>query len=186
MYRLLACVVILLTSSLGQRLLDPPAVFSQSKQRLLAYLQRLPRYTCVQTVTRKYYSAAFHWVSPGSCKAIITEREKRNHELAMRSWDRLRLDVTVADAHEIFSWAGAPRFEEGKLAEVAGNGPLGSGDFGPFISAIFRVGTVRLEGERFVEGRRLLEYSFEVPEKVSKYQIDTSKKEKFITGYSGS
>ena len=188
MYRLLACIAILLVSCLsssGQLLPDPALVLRNSKERLLADLQRLPRYTCVQTITRKYFDQPFHWASPGSCKEVFEERNKRSHELTLRSWDRLRLDVAVADRQEIFSWVGAPRFEEGMLARVAGSGPLGTGDFGPFIGAIFRVGTLKFQGQQAVEGRRLLEYSYVVPEKVSRYEIDTSKNEQFITGYSG-
>ena len=57
MHRLLVCLAILLITPLrgpGQRLADPAVIFSQSKERLLADLERLPRYTCVQTITRRY------------------------------------------------------------------------------------------------------------------------------------
>ncbi|HEY6969970.1 MAG TPA: hypothetical protein VJA94_12240 [Candidatus Angelobacter sp.] len=187
MYRLLACIALLVaspSSSSGQRLPDPAVTFSQSKQRLLADMERLPRYTCVQTITRRYYLPPFHWTSP-SCKDVIAEHEKRTHELTLRGWDRLRLDVTVAGSGEIFSWVGAARFEEETFAAVAGNGPLVSGDFGPFIGAIFRDSAVKFQGEQFIEGHRLLEYSYDMPQNISKYEIDMNRKDHYITGYSG-
>ena len=187
MHRLLACLTILLITALrssGQRLPDPAFIFSQSKQRLLADVERLPHYTCVQTITRRYYLPPFHWTSP-SCNDVIAEHEKRTHELTLRGWDRLRLDVTVAGSGEIFSWVGAARFEEETFAAVAGNGPLVSGDFGPFIGAIFRDSAVKFQGEQFIEGHRLLEYSYDVPQNISKYEIDMNRKDHYITGYSG-
>jgi len=54
MYRLLACITILLISPLsspGQQMLDPAIVFSRSKHRLLADLERLPRYIIFRLLT---------------------------------------------------------------------------------------------------------------------------------------
>lgn len=72
------------------------------------------------------------------------------------------------------------------MAELAGKGPLGSGDFGTFIHAILTIGTVKFEKEELLDGRRLLEYSYDVPQNLSRYAIlDTKKKASFITAYSG-
>ena len=170
-------------SSAGQNPVDAGTVLNRSKTRLQADLERLPRYTCVQTVTRHYFYSPYRFEAP-SCKEAITAHDKRNHELQQSGWDRLRLDVAVASSHEIYSWVGAPRFEDDALASVAGGGPLGSGDFGPFIGGIFKGGILKLEGEKEIEGRRMLEYSYEVPEASSKYEVN-AEKQKFITGYSG-
>lgn len=186
MYRL-SCVSLLLISALGssgQESEDPLVILSRVKDRVLADVARLPRYVCEQTITRQYYAAPFHWDSPGSCKDVLAERDKRNRELKPYAWDRLRLDIAVSGPQEIYSWAGAPRLGQTTLEELSGRGPLGSGDFGPFISAVFNVATVKFEKEQTINGRRLLEYSYEVPQHVSRYEI-LSKPQSYITGYSG-
>jgi len=186
MVRLFASMMMLVAvaiSSAGQTPVDAASVFNRSKLRLQADLERLPRYTCVQTVTRHYFYSPYRFAA-SSCKEAITAHDKRNHELQQSGWDRLRLDVAVSGSREIYSWVGAPRFEDDAFSRVAGSGPLGSGDFGPFIGGIFKGGILKLEGEKEVQGRRMLEYSYEVPETSSKYEVDADK-QKFITGYSG-
>src|SRR5215471_1513035 len=124
----LACIALLLTSSAGisaQSGVDPDTVFARARQRLLADLARMPRYTCVQTVTRNNYPPPSQWRSSRSCAEIVAERDERHHERKPQNWDRLRLDVAIGDEGEILSWVGAPRFEEGKIPELAGSGTLG-------------------------------------------------------------
>lgn len=188
MYRL-ACILALLSSALtasGQQQADPMAVLAHARERLLSDVQRLPRYACVQTIHREYFSSSFRWHPPGSCEEVVTEHDKRKHELPLKSWDRLRLDVAVSGSHEIFSWVGTPRLGEATLAEIAGKGPLGSGDFGPFITSVFTMATVKFEKETVVDGRNLLEYSYDVPQNLSRYEIfDSKNKASFITAYGG-
>jgi hypothetical protein len=167
----------------GQQAGDPADVYRQSKERLLADLGRMPHYTCIETITRRYYAAPTH-LGQRSCSQFIAEHEKRTHELSLQSWDRLRLDIAVGSGQEIYSWVGAPRFDEATLAAVAGNGPLGSGDFGPYIGAIFGESEVKFQGEKLVSGRRLLEYSFEIPESRSQYKVK-AKQNWFTTAYGG-
>jgi hypothetical protein len=52
----------------------------------------------------------------------------------MLAWtDRLKLDVTVSQGAEIFSWAGAQAFPSEDVEKIAGSGMTGTGDFGPFL-----------------------------------------------------
>jgi len=185
----LACIALLLASSAGmsaQSAVDPDLILARAKARLLADLARMPRYTCVETVTRNNYSPPLRWHSSRSCAEIEAERDKRQHQPKPKNWDRLRLDVAIGDQGEIHSWVGAPRFEEGTVAELAGSGTLGSGDFGPFVGAILKVATVKFKEEKVINGRHVLEYSYDVPLSVSKYQVfDSSRSNWFITAYSG-
>ncbi len=144
----------------------------------------MPRYTCVQTITRNSYPPPAHWRSK-SCAEAVSSKEERQQSKP-QSWDRLRLDVTVGNHSEIYSWAGAPKFEEDTLAKIAGGGALGSGDFGPFVNAILTSATVKFKEEKAINGRHVFEYSYEVPEGVSKYRVsDRGRKQWFITAYSG-
>lgn len=186
MYRL-ACIVLLLISALGssgQESEDPAVILARVKERVLSDVARLPRYVCEQSITRQYYAATFQSEAAGPCKEVLAERGKRTHELKPYAWDRMRLDVAVSGPQEIYSWAGASRLGQETLEELSGRGPLGSGDFGPFINAIFNVAKIKFEKEQTTNGRRLLEYSYDVPQQVSRYEI-LSKPEGFITAYSG-
>ena len=51
--------------------------------------------------------------------------------------DRLRLDVAVVDGGEIFSWAGAGKFETHDVDKLVGDGASGSGEFGSFLASVF-------------------------------------------------
>jgi hypothetical protein len=125
---LTSILVLPLIVSLGQEGEDPDVMLARTESRILADVARLPRYVCVQTITRHYYASPTH--SPGSCKQIIAEHDKRTHELKISGWDRLRLEVAVAGSNEIYSWVGAAKLGQTSLEEIAGQGPLGSGDFG--------------------------------------------------------
>lgn len=188
MYRL-ACILVLLSLTLkssGQQQADPMSILAHARERLLSDVERLPRYACVQTIHRDYFATPFRYQQPGSCKEVITEHDKRTHELTRISWDRLRLDVAVSGSHEIFSWVGAPRLGEATLAEIAGKGPLGSGDFGPFITSVFTMATVKFEKETVADGRNLLEYSYDVPLNISRYQIlDSNRNTTAMIAYNG-
>jgi hypothetical protein len=176
---LVACTI----PSFAQQAYDPDTVLLGVRDRLLPELERLPRYTCVQTITRRYYFPEAQVLRP-SCADRIAAYENRKQEPAARSWDRLRLEVAIADGQNVFSWVGAPRFEENTLEKLAGGGPLGSGDFGPFLHSIMRVATVSFQRQQVVDGKQLLLYSYQVPLTRSKYEIKTD--QGWVrTGYAG-
>lgn len=150
---------------------DPEAVLKSTRERLLADLVRLPRYTCVQTITRRYYRAPQN--APASCARLIEEHATRQNkdELRLLSWDRLRLEVAIVEGQNVFSWVGAAKFESGNLEELAGRGPLGSGDFGSFLDSILRRADIGFQEETAAAGRRLLEYSYDMPAERSSYLV---------------
>ncbi|HEY6252266.1 MAG TPA: hypothetical protein VI685_20105 [Candidatus Angelobacter sp.] len=157
----------------AQQTSDPAAVLQRTGERLLADLARMPHYTCVQTVTRTYYAAkqAFH---RPSCSALNAAHETQKHSLSVLGWDRLRLDVALVDGNSVYSWVGAPRFTDDTVDKLAGDGPLGSGDFGVFLHAILIRTTLKFQGEQIVDGRKLLEYSYDMPLNKSTYSVKTS------------
>jgi hypothetical protein len=115
-------------------------------------------------------SLCFSLVTP-SCAELIAAHDKRKHELTLLKWDGLRLEVAVADSQNVFSRVGAPRFEKGTLDELAGSGPLGSGDFGPFLGTILSSAAISFEQEQAAQNKQLLLYSYEMPLSRSSYQI---------------
>ncbi len=162
---------------------DPATTLQSTRERVLADLARLPRYTCVQTITRRHYLPQFRVRQP-SCADLIVAHQERTHELPLLNWDRLRLEVAIADAKNVYSWVGAPKFEESFLEKLAEHRPLWSGDFGTFLNSIFRRATVSFQKEEVVNGRRLLKYFYDMPADRSGYQIKTSEGSSF-TAYNG-
>lgn len=149
---------------------DAESTLQRTRERLLADLDRLPRYTCVQTIVRRYYRPQSE---AGSCSGLMAAHEKRKGESGLRGWDRLRLEVAIVDGDNVYSWVGAPRFESGTLEKLAGRGPLSSGDFGPFLHSIFTRATVTFKGEEPDGSHRLLAYSYDVPAERSRYMVKT-------------
>ncbi|HKF23912.1 MAG TPA: hypothetical protein VKE93_20225 [Candidatus Angelobacter sp.] len=181
----LAAIVALISplARAGQQALDPTAALLQTRDRLLADLARLPRYTCVQSITRKYFGAPVHLRLPG-CSDLIAAHDARSHELSLRSWDRLRLEVAIIENTYAFSWVGAPQFDKGNLERMSGGGPMGTGDFGTFLLEIFRRAIMTFQGEEVLNGRRLLKYSYDMPIDRSGYNVKMGEGW-VLTAYSG-
>ena len=77
----------------------------------------------------------------------------------------------MVEGNSVYSWVGAPRFTDDTLDKLAGSGPLGSGDFGVFVSGILHHATLDFQGERVVDGSHLFEYSYEMPIGKSSYKV---------------
>lgn len=86
---------------------SPDAVFSATRDRLVADISRQPRYTCAQNLTREFYAPSSK--KEKACVEVIAARERRKHEPPLAFWDRLHLDVAIAGDREIHSWSGAIR-----------------------------------------------------------------------------
>ena len=157
------------------------SVLQRTRERLFADLKRLPRYTCVQTITRQYYGPHSEG---GSCSTLMAGHDKRAGKLRLRGWDRLRLEVAIVGGDNVYSWVGAPRFESGTLEQLAGRGPLSTGDFGPFLHSIFSRAAVTFKGEEPAGERRLFAYAYDVPLERSSYQVRTAR-DWTPTAYSG-
>jgi len=166
-------VIALGPASPAQQAPDPEATLQRIGQRLLADTDRMPRYTCVQTITRTYYDARAEFHRP-TCSGLIAAHETQRHPPRALGWDRLRLEVGIVQGSSVFSWVGAPRFTNDTLDKLAGNGPLGSGDFGVFIGNILLRTTLEYQREEIIDGKRLLEYSYDMPVEKSGYKIKTS------------
>jgi hypothetical protein len=188
-FRFILAVILLLTLAASAQKTgpaetpDPARVLQATGERLLADLQRMPRYTCVQTITRTYY-ASRHESDRPSCSTLISEHDARKKKLPVLGWDRLRLEVALVEGNSVYSWVGAPRFTDDTLDKLAGSGPLGSGDFGVFLSGILHHATLNFQGERVVDGSCLFEYSYEMPIGKSSYKVKVPEGWT-VTGYSG-
>lgn len=166
---------------------DPVEILVRLRDQVLAHGALIPNHTCVETVQRDRYEPAAGRLAK-SCDAIVARRKQSGFPMSLRldSTDRLRLDVALASDREIYSWAGAARFEEGEIDELIPEGAIGTGPFASMLLAIFQTASPRFvfEGDTTMDARRLMEYSFSVPLEESHYRVKAGK-EWVTTGYTG-
>jgi hypothetical protein len=153
---------------------DPDKVLTRAIQKTLASARQIPNYTCVETVSRYYY-APLAVLLPRDCTVLLEQRRHPTPDLVLRlySSDRLRLDVTMANRGEIYSWPGASRFEDAGIDQVVRHGPISTGSFGGIVDVVFK-GDVKtfLFGRTITAGdRTLMEYSFQVAQPGSHYTM---------------
>ncbi|MBZ5622508.1 MAG: hypothetical protein LAQ69_27805 [Acidobacteriia bacterium] len=170
----------------GQAARDPDDVLSQVRAKLRSMTERLPKYTCVQTVERRYFKHGDHKGAGPSCDQIIGDRKAGRYKLQLYATDRLRLDVAEAEGREIVSWAGAGKFDSRTVDEIVGEGPTGTGAFGGHLVDVFANRGVHFQylGEKDAQGKSVLEYRFAVPLEASNYRV-RGKGDWHITAYDG-
>jgi hypothetical protein len=152
---------------------DPTDVLAHTRDNLLERRQRLPNYTCVQTVNRSYLRRSLEPQQVPSCTQM-RESENNGEGREVYLTDRLRLDVKVSHGNEIGSWAGANQFDPRSIFDLVGHGPFGTGALGTFLSDIFTEGNASFEydGEKPAGSPKLFEYSFQVPLSASHYSVE--------------
>jgi hypothetical protein len=152
---------------------DPAATLSRVLAKAREDLKRIPNYTCVQTVTREFFTPA----APvkRSCEVLLEAKKKPTLDMKLRPshTDRLRLEVAMTGVREMHAWVGATRFDDRPIDEFVREGPVGTGMFGSFLAAICEqdVHRLRFERELTVDGHDRLEFSFDVPHKDSHYRV---------------
>src|SRR5580658_6511601 len=154
---------------------DPEAeeLLKQARVKVLDNARRMPRYTCVETVSRTQYQPPD---SPSTCQALVAMRRLMPTRGALMLRDRLRLDVAVVDGGEIFSWAGAGKFETHEIDKLVGGGASGSGEFGSFLSSVFSNAPdpMRYAGMNTVMNNSFALFEYNVPLARSNYRYQTA------------
>jgi hypothetical protein len=165
---------------------NPTEVLSRLRDRVIESVDRLPNYTCVETVSRTYFQPTSP--RPGrTCDEHEGNKRRGIYQMVAVSADRLRLDVAAVSQREIFSWAGAQKFEDGELSEIVSGGAIGTGAFGAFLKAIFGGDTAwfTFVRETDIGGRAVMEYTYAIPEEFSHYEVRAGN-EWITTAYDGS
>lgn len=159
--------IVLLIALSAQTAVDPQVLYWKVRERVLADIDRLPAYTCVQTTTRLVYAAVPPRNRLQRCDSVIAAQEASKRQPPVSSWDRLRLEVAIVNGREVYSWAGAKRFEDGDLQKLTGAGHTVTGDFGSLTYNVL-LGNVTM---RFAGGRNIAEYAYSIPVRLSRYQV---------------
>lgn len=166
---------------------DPTEILMRLRDYVVAHGQEIPNHLCVETITRDVYEPAVQPV-PKSCDSLLARRQTGNFPALLRhtTTDRLRLDVALAEGREIYSWAGARKFEEGEIDELIPDGAMGTGPFATMLLSVFRGRAPRFtyDGQTTLDHRLVFEYSFRIPQEESRYRVKAGK-EWVVTGYSG-
>jgi hypothetical protein len=103
--------------------IDPAALLNQARAKIVENTKRLPKYTCVQTVRRSRFEA-IPAVRANDCAYMRDAEIERGLMLAWT--DRFKLDVTVSEGAEIFSWVGAGHFQSEDVDKIVGGGMMGT------------------------------------------------------------
>ncbi len=154
--------------------IDHVALLNRARAKIVENIERLPKYTCLQTVHRSRFQL-FPAVRIRKC-GDIEDSSAVNRSQMMLAWtDRFKLEVTVSDGAEIFSWAGARHFQSEEVEKIVGAGMAGTGDFGPFLMSIFGGSASEYDylGLEQDKGRDIAVYGYHVPVSTSHYQIKT-------------
>jgi hypothetical protein len=155
--------------------IDSDALLLKARAKVVESVAKLPKYTCVQTVRRSRFDP-FYGSRKKGCNHIEEDPGKR--QSVWLAWtDQLRLDVTISDGAEIFSWAGAREFQSSDARDIAGNGLTSTGDFGHFLMTIFgnnSSAAFQSLGAERDRGQSLAVYQYRVPALSSQYEIRLS------------
>jgi hypothetical protein len=111
---------------------DPGDLLLQVRNRVKDSIDRLPKYICTQTIDRLRYEPV------NGKQASKCDDGPAPKDLRVTTSDRLRFDVGVTGAGEIYSWAGARRFDDRRLFDLVREGSISNGIFAAFLTAIFR------------------------------------------------
>jgi hypothetical protein len=150
---------------------DPSELLLRVREKVLATVDRLPRYLCTQTIDRSQYEPDRN-VFVKDCEELEISRGTR-WKLLRTTSDRLRLDVSVAAQREIYSWVGENQFANRSLFEIVNEGSMSTGYFQGFLDLVFRSDNAVFSyaGETSEAGRELMQYRFRVSLEASHYSF---------------
>jgi len=147
---------------------DPFETLEKARDKMLAEIPTRPRYTCVETIDRSYFSRHSLLASYPSCERLSADRKAGRAKLRLDATDRLRVEVAVTQGTEIYSWTNPASFSY-SVEQILQFGPTGTGAFAAYLIDIFGNPSVRFQAlEKQSEN---LQYSFRVPIEASRLLI---------------
>jgi hypothetical protein len=151
----------------GAQVAPETLTLARIKRRMSENLERLPNYTCTETIQRSTRRAG-----------------ARRFQLL----DTMRLEVALVEGHELFAWPGAGQFEDREIKDFApSGGAIGNGNFALHARAVFlgRAPVFQFAGEESLNGRAMLRYDFTVAQTLSGFQVRVGAAAA-VVGYYGS
>jgi hypothetical protein len=141
---------------------DPNQLLQRAVQRIAENTRALKRLTCEEHTTRRFYLASSKENVSTAGIADVPSWQGRN-----LFWsDRLRVELSLFDGKNVFSWVGGGRFDS-DLDGLITEGATLSGVLGPFdISVLLNdadPSRFRYEGSASALARTVAKYSYQVP-----------------------
>ncbi|HTS77801.1 MAG TPA: hypothetical protein VMG40_16435 [Bryobacteraceae bacterium] len=126
-------------------------VLAQIRARVRADLEKLPRYTCIETIER-------------------SRREGKQPDF--RLVDTLRVEVTRIGQEESYSWPGASRFSD-SMRDIVDSGTISTGEFSGQAGNVFgnSASQIRYMGEEPLKGRPALKYNYSIAAFASRWKL---------------
>ena len=136
------------------------------RTRAIENLNRMPNYTCTETVERSH-------------------RPKSTHKFELL--DTIRLEVALVDGKEMYAWPGAAKFDDVELSHFVTGGAIGNGSFALHARAVFSGEATHFEytGTGTTGNRSWIRFHYDVPLARSGYTL-RSGQEKALVGFHGS
>jgi hypothetical protein len=175
-------VVFLLADSLSsQATIDPQTLLNEARRRVALTVQRVPRYTCTESIERFWYATG-KVARPGWEAGLVPLIAEEN---LVRS-DRLHIDVAVGSGQEMFAWHGQRSFQTDEIDQLVSSGPISSGSYFSFLSSIFLEGLARINygGLRLDGSRQVAVFEYSVSISQSHFETRTASG-KDVMGYHG-
>ena len=147
---------------------DASTMLDQARNKVLAATSGLPKYVCVETIDRSYYSRKNAPDTPPSCERLALDRKRGQDRLQLDKSDRLRVAVAIVQGLEIYSWTGNAPAAHG-VENILNGGPIGTGPFAAHLLDIFTNPGVRFR--LLSEPSDTLDYGFRVPVEASRFLI---------------
>jgi hypothetical protein len=165
----------------GQSSPDPADLLEQARDKVIA---RLPPvgYACTATIDRSYFKRQNPPLTARSCEQITEDRKKRRTKLQLDKTDRLRLQVALTNAGEIYSWTGPGGFSR-NVEEIIRTGHIGTGGLEAHLGLVSSSPLVHFR--LLDQNGKNLEFGFRVPVEASRYLVKAGNQWR-ETGYDGS
>jgi hypothetical protein len=148
---------------------------------MLSEVPSRPRYSCIETIDRKYFSRERPPIPLPSCERLSADRKTGRPKLRLDATDRLRVEVAVTQGREIYSWTRPGSFSY-SVEEILQFGPIGTGAFAVHLIDLFSNPSVRFRV--LPEGDKILKYGFRVPIEASRLFVRAGGEWR-PTGYNG-
>ena len=140
----------LTSSTNGEDALKSLAETTQINRRLL---ERLPMYTCLETIIRQ---------------------EKTAKQRKAQTLDTVQVDVGIGANDEIYSWPGETAFSSGGLEQLVGQGLVGSGFFAVDSKNLFlgNAAIVKPAEEQNTPGKGPTHFSYRIPSLMNHWLVN--------------
>ena len=154
----------------------PDPTLDRIKKRMRQSLERIPDYTCLQTIQRERFAPQPRERKRKLTPMDLVRRDTRAQVYAIES-DTIRMEVALVDGQELHAWPGAEEFASTSVADMVGYGSLSSGEYARHVRALFLTDAATFEfvAEEKLQDRTAVRYDYRVPLAKSGYLVQTAR-----------